>query len=347
MEPVKNPSDIVMEENQQEKINRKASRLSMKPESLAPDGGLHAWLIVVASFLTNGIVFGIHNCYGIIYLRLRSELEQAGVSDAALKACKFPTVFLVIWMIPIKMLLFCLSLWSFTALVGSLSIGMTFFVSPLAGILIDSIGLRRTAVLGGAIATVGMLASSFALAHVSGPFNNLNRYIFANYFQNIQINSCGQQVEAMYFTYGVLFGAGTSLAYNPSLVILGHYFHRRLGLVNGLVTAGSSVFTIVLPFFLDCILGIGLEATMQVLAGIMALLMICALTFVPIIPPVNSSSEDEEDSPQIGCSKLWKKYINFSIWKNKKYVIWAIAVPISMLGYFVPYVHLVTWTIDE
>jgi hypothetical protein len=44
---------------------------------------------------------------------------------------------------------------------------MTFFVSPLAGILIDSIGLRRTAVLGGAIATVGMLASSFALAHVS------------------------------------------------------------------------------------------------------------------------------------------------------------------------------------
>ena len=54
----------------------------------------------------------------------------------------------------------------FTALVGSLSIGMTFFVSPLAGILIDSFGLRRTAILGGVIATTGMLASSFALAHV-------------------------------------------------------------------------------------------------------------------------------------------------------------------------------------
>ena len=45
-----------------------------------------------------------------------------------------------------------------------------------------------------------------------------------------------------------MFGAGTSLAYNPSLVILGHYFRRRLGLVNGIVTAGSSVFTIALPF---------------------------------------------------------------------------------------------------
>jgi hypothetical protein len=56
---------------------------------LPPDGGLHAWFIVFASFLTNGIVFGIHNCYGIIYLRLRVQLEQAGVSEAALKACKF------------------------------------------------------------------------------------------------------------------------------------------------------------------------------------------------------------------------------------------------------------------
>lgn len=55
----------------------------------------------------------------------------------------------------------------------------------------------------------------------------------------------------MYVTYGIMFGAGTSLAYNPSLVILGHYFRHRLGLVNGIVTAGSSVFTISLPFLVE------------------------------------------------------------------------------------------------
>lgn len=206
------------------------------------------------------------------------------------------------------------------ALVGSLSIGMTFFISPLAGILIDSFGLRRTAILGGAVATVGMLASSFALSHV----------------------------EALYLTYGVLFGAGTSLAYNPSLVILGHYFRRRLGFVNGLVTAGSSIFTITLPFFLDAILNsIGLGATLQVLSGIMGLLMICALTFVPVLPAcgeVVSPSASSRMSNSYNCSRLWVKYVNFAIWKNKKYVIWAIAVPISMLGYFVPYVHLVSTT---
>ncbi len=146
----------------------------------------------------------------------------------------------------------------------------------------------------------------------------------------------------MYLTYGVLFGAGTSLAYNPSLVILGHYFRKRLGLVSGLVTAGSSVFTFTLPFFLEFILGLGLESTLRILAGMMGLLMVCALTFVPRLPPNIEINGADTTEGSAGCSRLWKKYINFSIWKNKKYVIWAIAIPIAMLGYFVPYVHLVS-----
>lgn len=163
--------------------------------------------------------------------------------------------------------------------------------------------------------------------------------------------SLREKVEALYLTYGVLFGAGTSLAYNPSLVILGHYFRRRLGLVNGLVTAGSSVFTITLPFFLDAILdNVGLEATLQVLSGIMALLMICAVTYVPVLPDQHSIKPESmnESTQKSRCLQLWAKYINFAIWRNKKYIIWAIAVPISMLGYFVPYVHLVgTVSVDH
>ena len=122
-----------------------------------PDGGLRAWVIVIASFLTNGLIFGIHNCYGLIYLQLKNQLEGLGINDAPTKACE---------------LLIHQFITDFTdrfdvaALVGSLSIGMTFFISPLAGIMIDSFGLRRTAILGGAIASIGMLASSFALQHV-------------------------------------------------------------------------------------------------------------------------------------------------------------------------------------
>lgn len=33
-----------------------------------------------------------------------------------------------------------------------------------------------------------------------------------------------QKIEWLYLTYGLLFGAGASLAYNPSLTVLGLYF---------------------------------------------------------------------------------------------------------------------------
>ena len=58
----------------------------------------------------------------------------------------------------------------------------------------------------------------------------------------------------MYITYGIVFGVGASLAYTPSLVILGHYFQRYMGLVNGFVTAGSSAFTMIMPYVIDFLL---------------------------------------------------------------------------------------------
>lgn len=62
------------------------------------------------------------------------------------------------------------------------------------------------------------------------------------------------QVMLLYATYGILFGVGASLAYTPSLVILGHYFDRYMGLVNGFVTAGSSTFTMIMPYLIDLLL---------------------------------------------------------------------------------------------
>jgi hypothetical protein len=62
MEPVKQISGDV-EAAANDRNQRKVSIESEHP-SAPPDGGLHAWFIVLASFLTNGIIFGIHNCYG-------------------------------------------------------------------------------------------------------------------------------------------------------------------------------------------------------------------------------------------------------------------------------------------
>lgn len=51
-----------------------------------PDGGLRAWLVVFSSFLCNGILFGIINTYGIIYVTLQERMTQSGDTDASSKA---------------------------------------------------------------------------------------------------------------------------------------------------------------------------------------------------------------------------------------------------------------------
>ncbi|CAL4238343.1 unnamed protein product, partial [Meganyctiphanes norvegica] len=153
-------------------------------------------------------------------------------------------------------------------------------------------------------------------------------------------------VEVLMLTFGLMFGGGSSLAYTPSLVILGHYFKRWIGIVNGLVTAGSSLFTIVLPFILPSLLDISLELTFQVLSGMTALLMVCSLIFNPLIPSLSPAKKvDEDGNTSIkNCRDFWGQIINFEIWKNRRYVLWAFAIPSSLFGYFVPYTHLVTFT---
>ena len=142
----------------------------------------------------------------------------------------------------------------------------------------------------------------------------------------------------LYFTYGIVFACGCSFAYQPSLVILGHYFKKRLGLVNGIVTAGSSIFTITLPFLLSGLLEkVGLQNTMRVLSIFMFILMLASFTYKPLLPSGSVSSKTGSRCPPMS------KIFNVNIWKSLGYRIWAFGIPAALYGYFVPYVHLVSF----
>lgn len=240
-----------------------------------PDGGCKAWFIMICSFLVNGIVFSIINTFGILFVKLKEDLEKSGDEDAAFKC----------------------------ALVGSLAIGSTFFFSFFAGILSDKIGLRATSVTGAVISTIGLGLSAI--------FN--------------------QNIGVLYVSYGLMFGTGASLAYNPSLSVLGLYFKKHLGMVNGIVTAGSSTFTIILSFINPFILeNHGLLPCLIFLTCLSSLLILCGLTFTP--PRRTQSQAGKTDIHRL---------INLQIWRNKRFVIWAMATPCALFGYFVPFVHLV------
>uniref|UniRef100_A0A8C6WEJ3 Monocarboxylate transporter 10 n=1 Tax=Neogobius melanostomus TaxID=47308 RepID=A0A8C6WEJ3_9GOBI len=241
-----------------------------------PEGGW-GWVVMLAAMWCNGSVFGIQNAFGILFVSLLRDFGSENDEDLRFR----------------------------TAWVGSLSMGMIFFCSPIVSVFTDLLGCRITAVGGSAVGLVGLLASSFVTS-----------------------------LAPLYFTYGIVFACGCSFAYQPSLVILGHYFKKRLGLVNGIVTAGSSLFTITMPFVLSGLLEkVGRQNTMRVLCILMFLLMLASFTYKPLIP-TKSKKQTGSRCPRLG------QLFNVNIWKSLGYRIWAFGIPAALYGYFVPYVHL-------
>ena len=153
------------------------------------------------------------------------------------------------------------------------------------------------------------------------------------------MSSLSTSLTHLYLTYGVILGMGASLAYAPSLVILGHYFKRRLGLVNGLVTAGSAVFTVIMPILLKMLIDSkGIQSTLEYLSLLMSVLMVCALTFKENLPFDSSDKEKRKTST--------KRIVNSGLYRNKLYLFWSITILFSLFGYFVPFFHLVNHAND-
>ncbi|XP_055471954.1 monocarboxylate transporter 10 isoform X2 [Psammomys obesus] len=202
-----------------------------------------------------------------------------------------------------------------TAWVGSLSMGMIFFCCPIVSVFTDMFGCRKTAVVGAAVGFIGLMSSSFV-----------------------------SSIEPLYLTYGIIFACGCSFAYQPSLVILGHYFKKRLGLVNGIVTAGSSAFTILLPLLLRTLIdSVGLFHTLRVLCIFMFVLFLAGFTYRPLAPSAKEKASKGSRLSFFSRRKISppKKVFNLAIFKVTAYSVWAAGIPLALFGYFVPYVHLV------
>uniref|UniRef100_A0A1A8PY99 Monocarboxylate transporter 10 n=2 Tax=Nothobranchius rachovii TaxID=451742 RepID=A0A1A8PY99_9TELE len=218
------------------------------------------------------------------------------------------------------------------AWVGALAMGMIFFCSPVVSMFTDHFGCRKTAVSGAALAFIGLLSTSFA-----------------------------NSLMLRYFTYGILFGCGSSFAFQPSLVILGHYFRHRLGLANGVVTAGASLFSSVLPLFLGKMEPLGLSRIFQILSLFMLVQALLALTFKPLLPaggmgPPGMGPGLAEPQTQATTQSMsrWstalariRKYFNLRVFHIVTYRVWAFGVATAVLGYFVPYIHLMKFVKEK
>lgn len=191
----------------------------------------------------------------------------------------------------------------------------------VSSILSDRVGIRPTAITGAILSTAGLIGSAFI-----------------------------QRLELLYLTYGLILGLGSSMVYSPSLVILGHYFKKQIGLVNGIVSFGSSIFTIGLTQVLPRLLStLDIKYCFLFLAGLHFMLIIFTLSWKPLfknddhLTALTLSTESVYERCG-NCCRWTKKFLNVKIWKNRGYVTWIVSLCIALFGYFVPFFHLVSFS---
>lgn len=205
------------------------------------------------------------------------------------------------------------------AWVGSITYGMMFLLGPVGTTLCKKLGCRLTTVIGCSIASIACLLGSFS-----------------------------PNIYVMDLTYGLMFGVGASMCYFPTVIILGTYFNKRLSLANGLTSSGSGVGSLAMGPILQFLLNkYGMRNTMRISAGMIACILVVALVYRPVNTPFLNADKYDTKKKEAEKKKGCCSFLDFSLFKNKAYIVWCASLSFWMLGYFVPFVHLVSIPIYE
>ena len=188
----------------------------------------------------------------------------------------------------------------------ALASGVSDAFGMIPAILGYRFGFANIIMLGGVTCAVGMFSSSFA-----------------------------PNIYVLYLTYGLVWGFGSSLCYCAALFVLPQFFRARIGLANGIVFFGASVGTLALtPFVAYLLSNVGLAKTFQILAGLQ-LVTVFSGFMIRLIP-----SPSQLDQPHFKNKR--KTGFDWTIFKNKGYMTFVVALCFFMPVYLVPYVHLVS-----
>lgn len=241
---------------------------------------------------------------------------------------------------------------------------MMFIMGPFTTSLCTRLGCRIVALLGGFLCVLGMILSAHA-----------------------------PTLKIMYLTFGLTWGLGTSFCYFPTLIILVPYFNKWLPLVNGIVSAGAGVGTLVLSPSIQWVArNYGAKSMFYGLATLHCLVLCAAMMYRPLaeeyqerqgtlikrrveeraketltesatketllsqgsrnqlngVEDVNSLLDDDCMYEEQGFKDVLMeiKQILIELFTDKAFVAWCCGLSIFMLGYFVPFVHIVCYPLQ-
>ena len=151
----------------------------------------------------------------------------------------------------------------------------------------------------------------------------------------IFVSSFVDTIFLMYVTYSLIFGLGSSMCYMASVLVLSEYFNKNLVVANGIALAGAGVGAIslapALSFLLD---NYNWRNAVRILSGASLVLLCCAFIYYLVPSPLEFvDAEDYQEE---------KKCFDFSLFKNKAYVLLIAVNGLVLFGFYIPYVHLVS-----
>ncbi|XP_029454893.1 monocarboxylate transporter 4 isoform X2 [Rhinatrema bivittatum] len=203
--------------------------------------------------------------------------------------------------------------YSDTAWISSILLAMLYGTGPLCSVCVNRFGCRPVMMVGGIFASAGMVLASFCTSIIQ-----------------------------IYFTAGVITGLGLALNFQPSLIMLNRYFDKRRPLANGLSAAGSPVFLCTLsPLGQILQFQFGWRGGFLILGGLILNCCVCGALMRPLEPPKTAKDNTKEIT-----QKKPKKLLDFSVFKDRGFIIYMIAASIMVLGLFVPPVFVVSYAKD-
>ncbi|KAL8580964.1 hypothetical protein ACOMHN_017531 [Nucella lapillus] len=139
--------------------------------------------------------------------------------------------------------------------VSSVLNGTYLLIGPVVSFFVNRHGCRKVALLGCVMAAVSFSLSTF---------------------------SCS--IELVILVYGLVGGVGLGFLYQPSVVIVGHYFYARRALALGIMACGSGIgafaFAPLFSFFVECY---GWRGATHLAAALVLLCFFVCITYKPLI----------------------------------------------------------------
>ncbi|XP_020749276.2 monocarboxylate transporter 2 [Odocoileus virginianus] len=216
------------------------------------------------------------------------------------------------------------------AWISSTMLAVMYAGGPISSVLVNKYGSRPVVMVGGLLCCLGMVSASYST-----------------------------NVVELYLTMGFICGIGLAFNLQPALTIVGKYFYKKRPVANGLAMAGSPVFLSTLaPFNQFLFNTYGWKGSFMILGGLLLNCCVAGSLMRPVEPKASTESKNkvgvrETDSSMKKRQKqlsVWEKinkYLDFSLFKHRGFLIYLSGNVIMFLGFFAPVIFLAPYAKDK